>query len=327
MFKSPPIEKIHPFHDWFSPPPVPRCSSPHRVHCPVSTQKTTWRTSRGHKMAVRPWSQCNQERSSQKFVQLSERDTQSCVHPLDAPRVPSNPFVELETNQGPHHRWETLGCEFPSNDGKKRTLLARWVRSESPTTSSRKQSSRFHEPSNRAVTLAQKALHATRTLSWLNCKSLNVEQTYERTERPVATLNTVEAQDRNETFNKNGKIRCWWWRKSWIKDVNEADMDFRIPGLPHSVVKHAQNTSVRQLIQKIENHPNRHAIQRDLQQSQSFNPVNLESKQMIRDVGNIEFCEFLETEPKTQCTMCLSYWNIGILYCTCGHFLRKGTGE
>ena len=28
--------------------------------------------------------------------------------------------------------------------------------------------------------------------------------------------------------------------------VNEADMDFKIPGLPHSVVKHAQSTSVRQ---------------------------------------------------------------------------------
>ena len=33
--------------------------------------------------------------------------------------------------------------------------------------------------------------------------------------------------------------------------VNEADMDFRIPGLPHSVVKYAQSTSVRELIQKI----------------------------------------------------------------------------
>ena len=48
---------------------------------------------------------------------------------------------------------------------------------------------------------------------------------------------------------------------------------------------------------------------------------------MIRDVGNIELCELLETEPKkTQCTVCLSYWIIGIVYCTCGHFLRKGRG-
>ena len=48
---------------------------------------------------------------------------------------------------------------------------------------------------------------------------------------------------------------------------------------------------------------------------------------MIRDVGNIELCELLETEPKTQCKVCLSYWNICIVYCTCGHFLRKGRGE
>ena len=107
--------------------------------------------------------------------------------------------------------------------------------------------------------------------------------------------------------------------------VNEADMDFRIPGLPHSVVKHAQSTSVRELIQKIENHPDRHALQQDLRQNQSFNPFSPESKQMIQDVGNIEFCELLETEPKAQCTACLSYWNVGIVCCTCGRFLQKET--
>ena len=56
--------------------------------------------------------------------------------------------------------------------------------------------------------------------------------------------------------------------------VNEADMDFKIPGLPHSVVKHAQSTSVREMIQKIENHPNRHALQQDIRQNQSFNPLS-----------------------------------------------------
>ena len=101
-------------------------------------------------------------------------------------------------------------------------------------------------------------------------------------------------------------------------------MDLRIRGLPHSVAKYAQNTSVRQLIQKIENHPDRHALQQDLRHNQSLNPFSPESKQVIRDVGNIELCKLLETEPKTQCKVCLSYWNIGIVYCTCGHFLRKG---
>ena len=50
-------------------------------------------------------------------------------------------------------------------------------------------------------------------------------------------------------------------------------MDFRIPGLPHSVVKHAQSTSVRELIQKIENHLDRHDLQQDLRQNQAYNPL------------------------------------------------------
>ena len=107
--------------------------------------------------------------------------------------------------------------------------------------------------------------------------------------------------------------------------VNEADMDFRIPRLPHSVVNHAQSTSVRELIQKIEHHPDRHALQQDLRQNQAFYPFSPESKKLIQDVGNIELCELIETEPKTQCTACLSYWNIGIVCCTCGHFLQKET--
>ena len=36
--------------------------------------------------------------------------------------------------------------------------------------------------------------------------------------------------------------------------LNEVNMDFQIPGLPHSVVTHAQSTSVRELIQKIGGH-------------------------------------------------------------------------
>ena len=112
-----------------------------------------------------------------------------------------------------------------------------------------------------------------------------------------------------------------------IREIIEEDIDFRIPGLPHSTVKQLHSASVRDLNQKIENHPHRHALQRDLQQSQSFNPFSPESKQMIRDVGNIELCELLDMEPKTQCKVCLTYWDIGIVYCTCGHFLRKGTEE
>ena len=115
-----------------------------------------------------------------------------------------------------------------------------------------------------------------------------------RTGRPVAALDTADAKDSSrvrslhecDTFNVEDEELRKRMEKS-IADhdenhesmmVNEEDMDFRISGLPHSVVKHAQSTSVRQLSQKIENHPDRHALQQDLRQNQSFNPFSPESK-------------------------------------------------
>ena len=173
-------------------------------------------------------------------------------------------------------------------------------------------------------------------------KDPNVETAHERTRRLVVEANTENVPDscktrsvhEIETFNVGDKTLRERTGRPVIDHgdfshekimVNEADMDFRIPGPPHSVVKHAQSTSVRVLIQKIENHPHRHALQQDLRQNQAYNPFSPESKKMIQDVGNIELCELLETEPKTQCTACLSYWNIGIVHCTCGHFLLKET--
>ena len=142
-------------------------------------------------------------------------------------------------------------------------------------------------------------------------KDFNVEPAHERTGRPVVTHDVINVSDsrqrrsahESEKFNVGDETLRERTERSVIDHdvnresimVNEADMDFRIPGLPHSVVKHAQGTSVRELIQKIENHPDRHVLRQDLRQNQSFNPFSPESKQMIQDVGNIELCELLET--------------------------------
>ena len=80
--------------------------------------------------------------------------------------------------------------------------------------------------------------------------------------------------------------------------LNEVNMDFRIPGSPHSVVKHAQSSSVRELVQKIENHPDRHALQQGLRYNKAYNPFSPESKRMIQDVGNVELFELLETDSQ-----------------------------
>ena len=122
-------------------------------------------------------------------------------------------------------------------------------------------------------------------------------------------------------------MKCLKIRIECISEIKQEDIDFNIPGLPHSTVKQLHGANVRKLIQKIENHPHRQALQRDLEQSQQFNPFSEESKELIHEVGNIELCELLDVEPKAQCKVCPSYWDIGIVYCTCGHFLRNGNED
>ena len=44
-------------------------------------------------------------------------------------------------------------------------------------------------------------------------------------------------------------------------------------------------------------------------------------------VGNTELCEIVDVEPKSQCRVCLTYWDAGIVYCTCGHLMEDDTTE
>ena len=100
---------------------------------------------------------------------------------------------------------------------------------------------------------------------------------------------------RRNLMSVTAQVHTWWGEQHALevhrevalfntdnefnREINEEDIDFNIPGVPHSAVKQLHGASVRELIQKIENHPHRHALQRDLQQSQSFNPFSQESKQ------------------------------------------------
>ena len=104
--------------------------------------------------------------------------------------------------------------------------------------------------------------------------------------------------------------------------LEEVDIDFRVSGLPHAVVKQAENSRVRELVKKIESHPHRQDLLADLQRSNAYNPFSEKSKKMIQDMSNVELFELCETFPKVQSSECLLYWNQGIVYCTCGHLLR-----
>ena len=109
--------------------------------------------------------------------------------------------------------------------------------------------------------------------------------------------------------------------------TDEENIDFNIPGVPNSMVKRSHGVNVHNLIQRIENHPQRQALQSDLQQHRAFNPFSKESQDAIKAAGNTELCEIVDVEPKAQSKACLACWDVGIVYCTCGHFLRDDTKE
>ena len=105
---------------------------------------------------------------------------------------------------------------------------------------------------------ASHAQGARQKRSSLESTNFNVgdETNHDRTGTPVVCRDASHVQGHEQSM------------------LNEVNIDFRIPGLPHSVVKQAENSRVRELVKKIENHPHRHALQRDLQQNKSYNPFS-----------------------------------------------------
>ena len=109
--------------------------------------------------------------------------------------------------------------------------------------------------------------------------------------------------------------------------IDDENIDFNISSVPNAMVKRSHSINVHNLIQQIENHPQRQALQSDLQQHRAFNPFSKDTKDAIMAAGNTELCEIVDVEPKSQCRACLTYWSAGIVYCTCGHLMKDDTTE
>ena len=141
----------------------------------------------------------------------------------------------------------------------------------------------------------------------------------------VDLVDKYEDKDENVETNQTRTGRLVGGQS--FTQFDEIDIDFRVPGLSHAVVKQAGNFRVRELLKKIENHPHREALQAVLQQNNVYNPFSNNSKAMIRELGNVESFELCETIPKVQCFQCLLFWNQGVLYCTCGQFLVESASR
>ena len=164
-----------------------------------------------------------------------------------------------------------------------------------------------------------------RTGKPVKCEDNRVMHVHDRTGKPVeSSTNTHTVQEfgspeHRDTVSSNGN--------KFNFAIDEENIDFNISGVPNAMVKRSHGINVHNLIQQIENHPQRQALQSDLQQHRAFNPFSKESKDAITAAGNTELCEIVDVEPKSQCRACLTYWDAGIIYCTCGNFLRDDTTE
>ena len=126
-------------------------------------------------------------------------------------------------------------------------------------------------------------------------QNTRVEQTHDGSgqldERNSSSAHIVKGQF---ALEENRDIPLFNTDNEFNRAINEEDIDFNIPGLPHSAVKQEHGASVHNLIQKIENHFQGQALQIDFQQRHQFNLFIKESKQMIHEVGNVELCELPE---------------------------------
>ena len=146
-----------------------------------------------------------------------------------------------------------------------------------------------------------------------------VLKSHDRTEEPV--------EGRLRKVQEDGYLKNRDDADKFKLAMDDENIDFNISGVPNAMVKRSQSISVHNLIQKIESHPQKEAIQNDIEQHRAFNPFSEKSKDANMAVGNTELCEIINVEPKLQCKACLKHWSEGIVYCTCEHLMTDDSAE
>ena len=94
---------------------------------------------------------------------------------------------------------------------------------------------------------------------------------------PLSVKRSDQDKDADENVDADhvGTGRLVFQQPPGLFTQNEdIDIDFSVSGLPHAVVKQAENFRVRELVKKIESRPHHKALQADLQQINAYNPFS-----------------------------------------------------
>ena len=128
-----------------------------------------------------------------------------------------------------------------------------------------------------------------------------VQHAHDGTGEPVKSSESTQKVNEQFVPEEHRDIASVNVDNEFNRAIDEENIDFNIPGVPNATVKRSHGINVQNLIQKIENHPQRKPLQSDLQQHRAFNPFSEESKDAIVAFGNTELCEIIDVEPQSQC--------------------------
>ena len=141
-------------------------------------------------------------------------------------------------------------------------------------------------------------------------KSLNVEQTHDKSGQPdkhiVAAQNDPEVIMRPKRSTLTMRQFVKELRQTWTSKFQDCHI------LLWSMRK---APAFKNWFRKL----------RTTQIDMLFNKIHDRINHLIFSVQNQN--TWFMRQPRAQCKVCLSCWNIGVVCCTCGHFLRKGREE
>ena len=109
-----------------------------------------------------------------------------------------------------------------------------------------------------------------RTGKPVKCEDNRVMQVHDRTGKPVESSNT-HTQCKNLVLSNIVILHLRTRTSSTLQSTRKTSTSTS-PGVPNAMVKRSHGINVHNLIQQIENHPQRKALQSDLQQHRPFNP-------------------------------------------------------
>ena len=147
-------------------------------------------------------------------------------------------------------------------------------------------------------------------------RSLNSESATGCSQIELAIRSTRFTKPRRKIILGTIKLfeKLWW------------NLHYRKSGAPLSAVEQQSRTrenKVAKLIGLFENHQHKESFLQDLSQTQMIKKFSKESQDLIADMNNTEIFELCENSSKQQCPDCNIYWEIGIIYWSCGRNMKS----